>query len=141
MAPPQTQTLATHVHRPVLTAWAGALALIALGFFIAELIRHPSALIVGLLFLSFSVLVLVSISRVYIVKLQDRIIFTEMRLRLARLGREADYARLTPRQLVALRFASDRELPALIDRTLTENLTSKQIKDAVREWQGDYHRT
>jgi hypothetical protein len=141
MAEQQQQTLATHVHRPVLTAWAATLAVIALAFFVVELFREPGALTFGLLFLTLAVFALVTISRVYIVRLQDRIIFLEMRLRLARVGRETEYARLSPRQLVALRFASDRELPALVDRAIAENLTSKQIKEAVREWQGDYFRT
>ena len=141
MAQQKTQTLATHAHRPVLTAWAAVFAIIALALFVLELVRRPSALALGLLSLTFAVFVLVTISRVYIVRLQDRIIFVEMRLRLARLGRETDYARLSPRQLVALRFASDSELPALVDRAIAEKLSSRQIKEAVREWQGDYFRT
>jgi hypothetical protein len=141
MAEPKAQTLATHAHRPVLTAWAGAFAVIALGFFVVEAVRRPGALAFGLLSLTCAVFVLVTISRVYIVRLQDRIIFLEMRLRLARLGRETDYVRLSPRQLVALRFASDDELPALVDRAIAEKLSNQQIKRAVREWQGDYFRT
>jgi hypothetical protein len=75
------------------------------------------------------------------VRLQDRIILLEMRVRLARLGREPDYARLSKRQLVALRFASDAELPALIQRALAESLTGTQIKQAIRNWQPDSYRT
>ena len=141
MAEERTQSLATHVHRPVLTAWAGAFALIALIAFVTEAVRRPSLLSIGSVCLVVSVMVLITISRVYIVRLQDRIIRLEMRLRLARLGREADYHRLAHSQLVALRFASDRELPALIDRAIADKLTSRQIKEAVREWEGDYFRT
>jgi hypothetical protein len=44
-------------------------------------------------------------------------------------------------QLVALRFASDAELPALVEKVLNENLTSSsEIKKLVSDWQGDYHR-
>jgi hypothetical protein len=114
---------------------------IALALFIVETARRPGALTIGLLCLSVAVLCLVAISRLYIIRLQDRIIRLEMRIRLARLGREADFDRLTTRQLVALRFASDAELPALIQRTLAENLAGKQIKEAVRDWQPDTHRT
>jgi hypothetical protein len=125
----------------VLTTWAAVFALLSLIAFVVEVVRRPSLVAIGGLCAVVSIMALVAISRVYTVKLQDRIIRLEMRLRLARLGREADYHRLGHSQLVALRFASDAEIPALIDRAINEKLTSRQIKEAVREWQGDYHRT
>ena len=64
-----------------------------------------------------------------------------MRVRLTRFGREQDLARLTLQQLVALRFASDAELPALINRAIAEKLTPDAIKRAVGDWQGDHLRT
>jgi hypothetical protein len=75
--------------------------------------------------------------RISATRLQDRIIRLEMQVRLSRLGRAADVARLSTRQLIALRFASDAELPALLDRTLTEQLTPDAIKRAVTDWQAD----
>ena len=135
------QTYATHVHRPRLSGAAGLFATLALGFFVVEALRRPGVLSVGLICLTLSVWILVVISRTYIVRLQDRIILLEMRVRLARLGREADYLSLSKRQLVALRFASDAELPALIQRALTENLTGTQIKQSIRDWQADRYRT
>ena len=74
-------------------------------------------------------------------RLQDRIIRLEVHGRLERLGRGAGFSRLTTRQIVALRFASDAEIPALLDRALAENLTADQIKAAVTDWQADNHRT
>jgi Family of unknown function (DUF6526) len=135
------QTYANHVNRPRLTAGAAVFAIVALGFLIAEAFRRPGLLVFGVLCLTLAVMFLIAISRVYIVRLQDRIILLEMRVRLARLGREADYTRLSKRQLVALRFASDAELPALIQRAVSDNLTSRQIKEAIRDWQPDYQRT
>ncbi len=44
---------------------------------------------------------------------------------------------LTESQLVALRFASDDEAPGLVQRTLAESLTNKQIKEAIRNWRPD----
>ena len=52
-----------------------------------------------------------------------------------------DLPRLSMRQLVALRFASDAELPALMNRAIAETLTPDAIKREVRDWQGDYFRT
>jgi hypothetical protein len=98
-------------------------------------------LVLALVCLSVSVMTLVVISRTYIVRLQNRIIRVEMMLRLERLGRGADFGKLSMAQIAALRFASDAELPALIGRAINERLTSDQIKRAVTDWQGDYFRT
>jgi len=141
MAEAPTQTYATHVHRPRLAGVAGLFALIGLALVIVELVRRPTPLAWGGLCLAAAVWCLVVISRVYIVRLQDRIILLEMRTRLARLGRESDYGRLTARQLIALRFASDRELPPLIERAVAEKLSSREIKQAISDWQPDYLRT
>jgi hypothetical protein len=64
-----------------------------------------------------------------------------MRVRLARLGLDPAYDRLSVRQLVALRFASDAELAALTNRAVAENLTPDQIKRSVTNWQADFFRT
>jgi hypothetical protein len=141
MAEPRTQSYATHVHRPMLFAVAFVFTMAAFGFFIAELIRFRGPLMYGVICLGIAVVCLTFISRLYIVRLQDRIIRLEMQVRLARLGLESSFSRLSVRQLVALRFASDAELPSLVNRALAENLTGKQIKQAVKEWQADWLRT
>ena len=135
------QTYKTHVHRPVLSTIASVLAIVALSFAITAVRRQSDALAWGLLCLAGAVIVLVMISRIYIVRLQDRIILLEMRVRLARLGLEPEYARLAKSQIIALRFASDAELPGLLQRAIAEKLTGRQIKEAVQSWQPDYHRT
>lgn len=124
-----------------MTIMAGLPALLALGWMVYALIRNPTLENVALLCLAFSVMVLVSISRAYTVRLQDRIIRLEMRLRLERLGRAAEFSRLSTPQVVALRFAADAELPGLIDSALTKNLPPAEIKKAVSDWQADLHRT
>jgi hypothetical protein len=84
------------------------------------------------------------ISRAYIVRLQDRIIMLEMKVRAAEIlppGQDAQLARLTRQQIVALRFASDEELGALLDRAVREKMAPKDIKAAVKNWRPDHHRT
>jgi len=74
---------------------------------------------------------------------QNRIIRMELRLRyyqLTGLRFEPYESRLSTRQLSALRFASDMELPELIERTLQENLTPSAIKQSVKDWQADHMR-
>lgn len=141
MATTAPQSYARHAHRPTQTAVAGLFGAVAFILIAIGVVRAPSLQSLALLCLAVSVMTLVAISRLYIVRLQDRIIRLEMQLRLDRLGRSHLYSRLSTPQLVALRFASDAELPALADRASVENLTSDQIKKDVREWQADLHRT
>ena len=137
----KTQNLANHIYFPTMTPVAGVPAILALLLFGFEAFRHPSPQVFGLIALAFSAIVLALISRAYTVRLQDRIIRLEMRLRLERLGKAFEFTRLTTPQLVALRFASDAELPDLVDRALTENLALDQIKRSINDWQPDFHRT
>jgi hypothetical protein len=75
---------------------------------------------------------------------QDRLIRLEMRLRLHELLPPDLHARineLEARQLVALRFASDAEMPDLVRQVLDRRLkTAKDIKMAIKDWQADWLR-
>jgi hypothetical protein len=96
-----------------------------------------------LILLASALLVIALRERVYALKVQDRVIRLEERLRLAMLLPEPLRARipeLTEAQLVALRFASDAEIPKLVERTLKEKLSRADIKKAIQNWRGDYWR-
>ena len=79
-------------------------------------------------------------ARVFALKVQDRVIFNEENARhLARTGKPLN-DQLTHRQVIALRFASDEEYDDLAARAIAENLSEKAIKQAVKNWRGDYRR-
>jgi hypothetical protein len=82
-------------------------------------------------------------ARLYVTKLQDRIIRMEERQRLYALLPETLRARigeLSEAQLVGLRFASDAELPGLVEETLAKKLSRAQIKKSIKVWRPDYFR-
>ena len=94
--------------------------------------------------LAIAFLLLAFCARTFALKVQDRVIRLEMRLRMAQVlpvDLQASIQEFTVGQLVALRFASDEELPELARKVRDEKLTDrKAIKKLVRNWQGDYDR-
>lgn len=141
MPDPKPQSYATHVHRP--RAWTAAWLASVLAFVLLawHAATAPSLASLALVLLAVAVVCGITLLRVFAIRLQDRIIRLEMQGRLARLGRADVFARASLRQLIALRFASDAELPALADRAIAEHWSADQIKRAVTDWQADDLRT
>jgi hypothetical protein len=138
------QSFQNHTHRPIHTAIAGLFALLALVFIVRTMYFGTDMRDLAILMTVLSVWVLVAISRVYIVKLQDRIIMLEEKVSAAELltaGQDSQLSKLSSKQIAALRFASNDEFGALLDRAARENLAPKDIKAAVKNWRADLHRT
>lgn len=111
-----------------------------LGIAVTQMIRHCSFYSVWLVVLSIAVFILVFKVRIYPLKVQDRVIRLEERLRLQSLApaeRRSEINRLTEDQLIGLRFASDEEVVALAHQALEENLNRKQIKERIKNWRAD----
>jgi hypothetical protein len=83
-------------------------------------------------------------ARVATLKVQDRVIRLEERLRYQRLlpaDLQSRIEEFSLAQLVSLRFASDAELPALARKVLADKLEErKAIKQLVKNWKPDYLR-
>ena len=140
----ETQTYANHRHRPRLWTTGAVAAIVALGLVAWVTISAPTLPNVALLLLAYAAAVAVYNVRQFALKLQDRIIRLEMRLRLASVlpdDQHAHISALTPRQLVGLRFASDPELPMLGNKVVSGELKDpRSIKKAVQNWEADHFR-
>lgn len=138
------QSYESHVHHPVPTYLAWGFWLLAAIAFVGTIAFDWNARDAAIGWLMGSVAFLISISRLYTVRLQDRIIRLEMKVRSAEVlpaGDDRKLADLNAKQIAALRFASDAELGALIDRAVREQLSARDIKKAVQSWTPDTLRT
>jgi hypothetical protein len=93
-----------------------------------------------ILVLTLATIMVTLFSRVFAMKVQDRAIRAEEQLRHYILTNKRLDPRLTVRQIVGLRFASDDEFAALAARAASENLSEDAIKKAVKTWRPDTYR-
>lgn len=116
------------------------LAVIGFGFAIYACITIPT-IITGLIVLAFFLISIIAVmARMFALKAQDRAARAEEKLRYYMLAGKALPGELSMEQILALRFAGDEEFLALVDRTVTDQLSPNEIKKAIKHWRGDYNR-
>ncbi|MDG4657075.1 DUF6526 family protein [Ectobacillus antri] len=93
-----------------------------------------------LVLLAAALLITMALVRLYALKAQDRAIRAEESLRHYVLTGKLPNPSLTMGQVVALRFASDSEFPALCEKAAAEGMKPDDIKKAIGQWKADYNR-
>ncbi|BDC50941.1 hypothetical protein F183_A32570 [Bryobacterales bacterium F-183] len=93
-----------------------------------------------LVVLTFCVLGAATFARIFALRAQDRAIRAEENLRHYVLTGKLLDSRLQPLQIVALRFASDAELPELARKAAEEGMAPDAIKQSVKSWRADTYR-
>lgn len=151
MAERQPQSFANHARFvPAYHFFAFGVLTINLLFRLFLLFRIPRLDTVGIietvigLLVSIALVLLAFYARVFPLAAQDRVIRLEERMRLGRLlpsGLQGRIEELSTGQLVALRFASDEELPELVQKVLDGGIRDRTaIKKMIRTWRPDYQR-
>ena len=145
MAEKVPQTLANHVRfHPPFHFFLMPAALVLLILTIVNAVRHSNLLEAWILLLiGLMMPVAVLLIRINALRVQDRVIRLEERLRMAHVLSEPLKSRigdLSEPQLIALRFASDAELSGLVEKALKENLKGADIKKAIVSWRADVFR-
>lgn len=137
----ETQSLKNHARLdPAYHIFIFGVYLLNLVYAGFHLYRQPSLSSGWYLVVSIVVIVPILKMRMYPLKVQDRVIRLEERLRLQALAPQEwrpQIYRLSEDQLIGLRFAGDDEVVELARQALEHNLTRKQIKERIRSWRAD----
>ena len=107
---------------------------------IVHLVRRPGLHSAWMVVVMIAAIVAIFKIRLYALRVQDRVIRLEERMRLQALAPAAWHAqiyRLTEDQLIGLRFAADDEVLELAKQALEQNLDRKQIKERIKSWRAD----
>ena len=99
--------------------------------------RYSACLILVIAIVLFLLCFLV---RGFALRAQDRAIRAEENFRHFVLTGKPLSSSLTMGQVIALRIASDEEFAILAKKAVDENLNSKAIKEAIKNWRPDNHR-
>jgi hypothetical protein len=145
MPAPAPQSYRHHARRvPWIHATSAVILGIAILLALADAVWHPSFRSIVLVIVALALLGSSWYGRTNALVVQDRVIRLEERLRLERLlpaDLRPRIEELSVGQLVALRFASDGELPDLVRQVFDEKLTHRdEIKRRIRDWRPDHLR-
>jgi Family of unknown function (DUF6526) len=137
----KTQSLSNHARfDPLYHFFIFALYVLNLVYAGFQLYRQTSLSSGWYMVLSLAAAVPILKLRSYPLKVQDRVIRLEERLRLLALAPQVWHAqiyRLSEDQMIALRFAGDDEVVELAKQALEHNLSRKQIKERIKGWRSD----
>jgi Family of unknown function (DUF6526) len=141
MSEPKLQDLRNHARfDPPYHMVLFAVLLVNLAIAITYTVTHFSVFSGWLTIMSIAVFIPFAKLRTYPLKVQDRVIRLEERIRLQALAPaewHAQIYRLTEDQLIGLRFAADEEVVELAKQALEGNLSRKQIKERIKDWRPD----
>jgi hypothetical protein len=141
MSNSETQSLKNHGRLdPPYHLVSFAVLVVNLVIVIAYAIRHIDLYTAWAVIVSVAVFIPFFRLRLYPLRVQDRVIRLEERLRLQALAPpewHAQIYRIREDQLIALRFASDAEVVELAKAAIEQNLTRKQIKERIKTWRPD----
>ncbi|MGC8549373.1 MAG: DUF6526 family protein [Acidobacteriaceae bacterium] len=144
MSQPEIQDLKHHARfDPIFHYFLTWISLASIIIAIVYAIQHPGFYSAWIAVVAVAGLFVLLRLRTYPLKVQDRVIRLEERLRLQALAPaewHPQIYRLSEDQLVALRFASDQEVVELAQQALAQNLNRKQIKERIQTWRPDHWR-
>jgi hypothetical protein len=141
----QTQSYKNHIRFfPLFHFFIAPVLMINFFVTLWQLYRQPSGAAAWNVVVALTLVLIATAARLMALTVQDRVVRLEMRLRMQQVLTPDLLSRvneITRQQFVALRFASDAELPDLTREVLAGKLTTqKAIKERVRQWQPDYFR-
>lgn len=141
----ETQTYENHVRwHPIYHFVLSPILALNFIFAIVRLVQDFNVDRVAYLIIAIALLIIGLLVRTNALMAQNRVIRLEEQLRYERILPKdlvSKAQNLKTNQMIALRFASDEELPALIERTLKNEFEKPdQIKRAIKNWRGDYLR-
>jgi hypothetical protein len=144
MSEPKTQSFKSHGRfDPIFHFFLALVSLASIVIAIVYAVSRPGFYSVWMVVVAVAAFLALFKLRSYPLKVQDRVIRLEERLRLQALAPpewRAQIDRLSEDQLIGLRFASDGEVVDLARQALEHGWTRKQIKEQIRSWRGDYWR-
>ncbi len=136
------QSFANHArYDPIFHFVMAPLSLLLLVWAITHAFRHFNNQAAAWVVAAILIFLAIFKTRTYALKVQDRVIRLEERLRLANLmPSNSPLPALTEGQWIALRFASDAECPGLAEKAVANNLKPKEINQAIQNWRADFFR-